>query len=68
MTCFMASQLGANFSNSIEKNMEIVLNHSLGQGDTESKLTYKVPSQRIETRSTGCTIETTRSDRPLESI
>ena len=63
----MDMMLGGNNSNSIEKNLEIVLNHSLGQGDTEAILTYKISSQQIETRKIGCRIETTRSDRPLES-
>ena len=63
----MDMMLGGNNSNSIEKNLEIVLNHSLGPGDTEAILTYYFPSQQIETRNSGCRIETTRSDRPLES-
>ena len=60
--------LGGIISNCIEKKFEIVLNHSLGQGDTEAILTYKIPSQQIENRNIGCRIETTRSDRHLESM
>ena len=60
--------LGGINSNCIEKKFEIVLNHSLGQGDTEAILTYKIPSQQIENRNIGCRIETTRSDRHLESM
>ena len=60
--------LGGIKSNYIEKKFEIVLNHSLGQGDTEAILTYKIPSQQIENRNIGCRIETTRSDRHLESM
>ena len=60
--------LGGTNSNYIEKKFEIVLNHSLGQGDTEAILTYKIPSQQIENRNIGCRIETTRSDRHLESM
>ena len=42
--------LGGNNSNSIEKNFEIVLNHSPGQGDTEAILTYKLHSKlRLKT-------------------
>ena len=63
----MDMMLGGNNSNSIEKNLESVLNHSLGQGDTEAIFTYKNPSQQNGTRNIGCRIETTRSDRPLES-
>ena len=66
----MDMMLGGNNSNSIEWKMEIVLNQSLGQGHTEAILTYKTPSQRIETKNIGCQcrIETTRLDRPLESM
>ena len=60
--------LGGINSNYIEKKFEIVLNHSLGQGDTEAILTYKFPSQQIENKNIGCRIETTRSDRHLESM
>ena len=60
--------LGGINSNYIEKKFEIVLNHSLGQGDTEAILTYNIPSQQIENRNIGCRIETTRSDRHLESM
>ena len=60
--------LGGINSNYIEKKFEIVLNHSLGQGDTEAILTYKIPSQQNENRNIGCRIETTRSDRHLESM
>ena len=60
--------LGGINSNYIEKKFEIVLNHSLGQADTEAILTYKIPSQQIENRNIGCRIETTRSDRHLESM
>ena len=60
--------LGGINSNYIEKKFEIVLNHSLGQGDTEAILTYKIPSQQIENRNIGCRIETTRSNRHLESM
>ena len=42
--------LGGINSKYIEKKFEIVLNHSLGQGDTEAILTYKIPSQQIENR------------------
>ena len=59
---------GGSNSNSIERNLEIVINHSLGQGDTEATLTYKIPSQQIENRNIGCRIETTTSDRHLESM
>ena len=62
----MDMMLGGNNSNSLEKKLEIVINHSLGQGDTEAILTYTIPSQQFETRNTGCRIEITRSDRPLE--
>ena len=58
---------GSN-SNSIERKLEIVINHSLGQGDTEATLTYKIPSQQIENRNIDCRIETTRSDRHLQSM
>ena len=60
--------IGGNNSNSIEKKLEIVINHSLGQGDTEATLTYKIPSQQIENRNIDCRIETIRSDRHLESM
>ena len=60
--------LGGINSNSIERKFEIIINHSLGQGDTEAILTYKNPSQQIENRNNGCRIEITRSDRHLESI
>ena len=60
--------LGGINSNYVEKKFEIVLNDSLGQGDTEAILTYKIPSQQIENRNIGCRIETTRSDRHLESM
>ena len=60
--------LGGINSNSIERKFEIIINHSLGQGDTEAILTYKIPSQQIENRNNGCRIETTRSDRHLESM
>ena len=60
--------LGGINSNYIEKKFEIVLNHSLGRGDPEAILTYKIPSQQIENRNIGCRIETTRSDRHLESM
>ena len=60
--------LGGINSNYVEKKFEIVLNHSLGQGDTEAILTYKIPSQQIENRNIGCRIETTRLDRHLESM
>ena len=56
----MDMMFGGNISNSIERKLEIVFNHSLGQGDTEAILTYKIPSQQIETRNIGCSIETTR--------
>ena len=64
----MDIMLGGNNSNSIERKLEIVLNQSLGQGDTEAILTYKIPSLQLETRNIGCRIETTRSDRRLESM
>ena len=60
--------LGGINSNSIERKFEIVINHSLGQGDTEAILTYKILSQQIENRNIGCRIETTRSDGHLESM
>ena len=62
--------IGGNNSNSIEWKLKIVLNQPLGQGDTEALLTYKIPSQQIETKNFGChcRIETTMSDRPLESM
>ena len=43
--------LGGINSNSIEKKFEIIINHSLGQGDTEAILTYKIlhSKLRIET-------------------
>ena len=55
-------------SNSIESKFEIFIIHSLGQGDTEAILSYKIPSQQIENRNIGCRIETTRSDGHLESM
>ena len=64
----MDMMFGGKCSNSIEKKLEIVINHSLGQGDTESILTYQIPSQQIATRNIGCRLETSRSDRPLESM
>ena len=64
----MDMMLGGNNSYSIERNFLIVLNHSLGQGDTEAILTFKMLSQQIETKNIGCRIKTTRSDRPLESM
>ena len=64
----MDMMLGGNNSNSIERKLEIVLNHSLGQGDTEAILTYKIPSQQIETKNICCIIKTLRSYRPLESM
>ena len=60
--------LGGINSNSIERKFEIIITHSLGQGDTEAILTYKIPSQQIENRNNGCRVETTRSDRHLESL
>ena len=60
--------LGGNNSNSTERKFEIVMNHSLGQGDTEAILTYKIPKQQNENRNIRCRIETTRSDRHLESM
>ena len=60
--------LGGNNSNSLERKLEILLNHYLVKGDTEAILTYKIPSQQIETKNIGCRIRTTRSDRPLESM
>ena len=47
----MDMMFDANNSNSLERKLEIVLNHSLGQGDTEAILTYKIPSQQIETEN-----------------
>ena len=46
---------GGNNSNSTERKleMEMGLNHSLGQGDTEAILTNKIPSLQIETRNIG---------------
>ena len=60
--------LGGINSNSIERKLKIVINNSLGQGDTKAILTYKIPSQQIENRNIGCRIETTRSDGHLESM
>ena len=60
--------LGGINSNSIERKFEVIIKHSLGQGDTEAILTHKIPSQKIENRNNGCRIETTRSDRHLESM
>ena len=61
----MDMMLDGNYSSSIETKMKIVLNHSLGQGDTEAILTYKIPSQHIGTRNIGCKTNTSRSDRTL---
>ena len=60
--------LGGINSNSIERKLKIVINYSLGQGDTKAILTYKIPSQQIENRNIGCRIETTWSDGHLESM
>ena len=60
--------LGGINSNSLERKFEVITKHSLGQGDTEAILTYKIPSQKIENRNNGCRIETTRSDGHLESM
>ena len=60
--------LGGINSNSIERKFEFVIYQTLGQGDTEAILTYKIPSQQIEKRNIGCRIETTRSDGHLESM
>ena len=64
----MDMMLGGNNSNALERKLEIVLSQSLGQGDTEAILTYKIPSQQFETKNIGCRIKTTRSDRHLESM
>ena len=42
----MDMMLGGSNSNSVERKLEIVRNHFLGQGDTEAILTYKIPSQQ----------------------
>ena len=60
--------LGGINSSSIERKYEVIIKHSLGQGDNEAILTYNIPSQKIENRNNGCRIETTRSDRHLESM
>ena len=41
----MDMMIGGKYSNSLERKLEIVLNHSLG--DTEAILTYEIPSQQI---------------------
>ena len=64
----MDMMLGGNNSDCIERKFEIIFNHSLGHGDTEAILTFKIPSQQTETRNIGCRIETTRSNRPLDSM
>ena len=57
-----------NSSNSIERKLEVVLNHSLGQCDIEANRFYEIPSQHLETRNIARRIETTKSDRPMESM
>ena len=57
-----------NNSNSIERKLEIVINHSVGHGDTEAILTYKISQQQVETRNIGSIGGTTRPDRLLESM
>ena len=64
----MHMMLDGNVSNSIERKLEIVLNPSPGQCDSEANPTYKIASQQTETRNLGCRFETTRSDGPLESM
>ena len=60
--------ISGNNSIFIERKLEIVINHSFGQNDTEATLTYEIPSPQIENRNIGCKIETTRSDKHLESM
>ena len=58
----MDMMLGGNNSSSIERKLEIVINHSLCQGDTEAILTFKTSHSKLRLETLGVEL------RPLGQI